>query len=173
MFNDWYIIVYMTTISLYLTLKLNSVSKRARQTESAALYWYNKNSKKPLHWFWLAVTSAGIESAIWIRKIHIRKKKINICREARTKLDTRIFWGHSYDHISICDVTYRTLCINVRDFVVKFSVEFAAEVETSHSSILKVRFYVAVHHIPYKLAPLTGHWVGNLQNSFTNQLRSF
>ena len=32
------------------------------------------------------------------------------CRKARTKLDARIFYGHSYDYVTICDVTYWTLC---------------------------------------------------------------
>ena len=41
-------------------------------------------------------------------------------------------------------------------FVVNFSLEFATEVETSYGFILKLSFYVAVHQIPYKVAPPTG-----------------
>ena len=63
--------------------------------------------------------------------------------------------------------------LNIRFFVVNFSLEFAAEVETSYGFILKVSFYEKCHQIPYKLAPPTGHWVGNLQNLFTDQLRRF
>ena len=37
--------------------------------------------------------------------------------------------------------------LNIRFSVIKFNVEFVAEVETSHSFTLKVRFYVAVHQI--------------------------
>ena len=37
-------------MSFYLILKQNSISKRARETEIASVYWDNKNSEKPLHW---------------------------------------------------------------------------------------------------------------------------
>ena len=63
--------------------------------------------------------------------------------------------------------------LNIRFFVVNFSLEFAPEVETSYGFILNVSFYEKCHQIPYKLAPPTGHWVGNLQNLFTDQLRRF
>ena len=39
-------------------------------------------------------------------------------------------------------------------------------IRSSYGFILKVSFYVAVHQIPYKLAPPTEHWVGYLQNLF-------
>ena len=46
------------------------------------------------------------------------------CREARTKLDTdfsRIFWwGHLYDYVIICDVTYWTLCSKYTIFCCKW-----------------------------------------------------
>ena len=41
------------------------------------------------------------------------------CREARTKLDTRIFCGHSYDYVPMCDVTHRTLCTKYTIFCFK------------------------------------------------------
>ena len=42
--------------------------------------------------------------------------------------------------------------LNIRFFVVNPSSEFATEVETSGFT-LKMSFYVAVHQIPYRVAP--------------------
>ena len=54
------------------------------------------------------------------------------CRKARAKLDTgfsRIFWwGHSYDCITIWDVTYWTLCAKYTTFPCKFQVRICGRI---------------------------------------------